>query len=203
MIMKNISLTTIISLVLFVALGASGCGYTLQGSGSVLPPDVKTIYIPFAENDSTEGSFGNIFTEALRDQFERFGTVIVSDERSGSDAELISRIKSVKRQTRAVTSTTDIAQQFDTTVTIEARLVKKNGAQLWSNPNIQVSSAVAAAQLGLQSGSTSFASGLGSASELSKLDPRQFARSQEQAALETLAQAASLKIYNDSVAPDF
>ena len=181
----------------------AGCGYTFQGAGSVLPPDVKKIYIPFAENDSTEGSFGNVFTEILRDQFERYGAVEVTDERSGSDAELISRIKSVKRSTRAVTNSTDIAQQFDTTVVIDARLVKRNGSQLWANPNMQISYAVAASQAGLQAGSSAFAAGLTTDASLARLDPRQFARSQEQSALEQIATTAAQMIYNQAVAPDF
>jgi hypothetical protein len=197
-------LFSILSLLFSVALTSLlGCGYTLQGTGSVLPPDVKKIYIPFAENDSTEGSFGNILTESLRDQFERFGAVEVTDKRLGADAELITRIKSVKRTTRAVTNTTDIAQQFDTAVVIDVRLVKKNGTMLWGNPNLQVSSAVAASQAGLQAGSASFAGGLTTDSSLARLDPRQFIRSQEQTALEQIALTASQTIYNQAVAPDF
>jgi len=190
-------------LIIVTATHLVGCGYTLQGSGSVLPPDVKKIYVPFTENDSTEGSLANLLTEALRDQFERFGVVEVTDSRLGADAELTSRIKSVKKTSRAVTNTTDVSQQFDTTVVIEARLIKKNGTQLWADSNLQVSSAVAASQAGLQAGSTSFAGGLTTDSSLARLDPRQFIRSQEQTALEQIALTAAQTIYNQSVAPDF
>jgi outer membrane lipopolysaccharide assembly protein LptE/RlpB len=180
-----------------------GCGYTLQGSGSVLPPDIKKIYIPFVENDSTDGAIANLFTESLRDQFERYGVVTVTNSRAESDAELLARIKQVNRSTRSVTSETDIADQFDTTLVIDVRLLKKNGTPLWVNPDLQVSTQVAASQGGLVASSSSFAGGLTTSSELSQLDPRQFARSQEQVALEKLAQNAAQLIYNSAVAPDF
>jgi outer membrane lipopolysaccharide assembly protein LptE/RlpB len=180
-----------------------GCGYTLQGSGSVLPPDVKKIYIPFVENDSTEGAIANLFTESLRDQFERYGVVTVTNTRAESDAELLARIKKVTRNTRSTTARTDVADQFDTTLTLDVRLLKKNGTPLWVNQDLQVSTQVAASTTGLVSSSANFAGGLTTSSELARLDPRQFARSQEQVALQTLAQNAATLIYNSAVAPDF
>lgn len=181
----------------------TGCGYTFQGGTSVLPSDVKQVFIPFVENDSTDGTFANLFTEALRDQFERYGIVEITEDRAVADAELLARVKSVKRTTRAVTSKTDVAQQFDTTVTIDAKLVKKNGTQLWANRNLQISSASAATQSGLVSNSVSFSGGLIGAGDLGSLDPRQFAKSQEQTALQKIAEMASVQIYNSAVAADF
>ena len=35
-------------------LTGSGCGYRLQGSGSVLPPDVQKIAVAQVENNTTE-----------------------------------------------------------------------------------------------------------------------------------------------------
>ena len=68
---------------------------------------------------------------------------------------------------------------------------------------MQISSAVAASQAGLQAGSSAFAAGLTTDASLARLDPRQFARSQEQSALEQIATTAAQMIYNQAVAPDF
>ncbi len=181
----------------------SGCGYTFQGSGSVLPPDVKKIYIPLVENDSTEGGISNVLTEALRDQFERFGVVQIVESAREGDAELTVRIKSVTKTSRSVTSKSDVALQSETSMVLSAVLQRQTGAVLWRNDNLAISTAYAAAEGGLVSSSSEFAQGVIGASELDNLDPRQFARSQEQAALEQIAQLASQRIYLDSVSPDF
>lgn len=197
-------LRTIQNISLFILLIVlNGCGYTFQGSGSVLPPDIKKVYIPFVENDSTEGGIASVLTEALRDQFERYGIVEIVENARESDAELTVRIKSVTKTSRSVTSKSDIALQFDTVMLISAVLKRQTGAVLWRNDNFSISTAFAASEGGLVSSSSDFAQGVIGASSLDNLDPRQFARSQEQAALEQIALLASRRIYEDSVAPDF
>lgn len=181
----------------------SGCGYTLQGGGSVLPPDVKKIYIPLVENDSTEGGVAGTLTEALRDQFERYGIVEVVDEALDADATLEARIKSVKRQSKAVTSKTEVALQYDVTMTLAASIKRRNGTLLYKNDNLALSSAFGATQAGVVSSSADFAQGVINATSLGNLDPRQLARSQEQQALQQIVSLAAQKIYQDSVAPDF
>jgi hypothetical protein len=37
------------SILVLSILAQFGCGYALQGAGSVLPPDIKKVYIPFLE----------------------------------------------------------------------------------------------------------------------------------------------------------
>lgn len=181
----------------------AGCGYTLQGGGSILPPDVKKIYIPFVQNDSTEGGIANIFTESLRDQFERFGVVEIVDDAQNADATLNARIKSIKRISRAVTSKTEVAVQYDVTMLVSATLKKKNGSILYRDENLSLSSAYGAAQAGVVASSSDFAQGVIGASSLDKLDSRQLARSQEQQALEQIASIAAARIYQDAVSPDF
>ena len=73
-----------------------GCGYTFHGGGSVLPPDVTKVMIPMVENNSTEPGLGAIVTEALRDQFERFGALSVVDSYGEADAVLDAKILEIK-----------------------------------------------------------------------------------------------------------
>ena len=192
---------TIVSMLGISAL--SGCGYTLAGSGSVLPPDVKKIYIPLAENDSTESGIANSLTEAFRDQFEQYGVVEVVDDSQDADATLEARIKSVKRTSRAVTSKTDVALQSDVTMAISATLTRRNGAILYQNENISISSAFGAAAAGVVASSASFAQGVISQSALANLDPRQLEQSQEQQALDQITTTAAQRVYQDAIAPDF
>ena len=111
------------SLLVFLALFSSalvvgGCGYQFQGSGSALPPDVKFIAIPRVENITAEPGLSTVLTEALRDEFDRYGAVTVVENESQADAVLRTRLISVVRNTDTVTSTTDAALELSTSLTL-------------------------------------------------------------------------------------
>jgi len=81
-------LLIIISLVLF---GLS-CGYSLRGTGSSLPPHIRTINVPMFENNTTRFQLDLKLTESVRDELTARGKVEVSPERTGADAVLIGEI---------------------------------------------------------------------------------------------------------------
>ena len=184
-------------------LWLSGCGYTLQGSGSDLPPDVKRIAIPFVENNSTEAGLASIVTEALRDQFERYGVLSVVDESASPDAILSARILSVVRQTASTTAKTDSALQLDTILTLSAEIKRPDGQLLWQNNRFRISRAVGTESGTIVTSSAEFAGSSLGASDLNNLGDREVFRGQEQDALAALAEQAARKIYDDAVTPDF
>lgn len=193
----------IIMLPLFLAVMASGCGYTFTGAGSILPPDVKRVYIPLTENNSTELGLSDVVTEALREQFDSYGVVTVVDSQNQADAVLRTTVLSVKRTTRSTTSSTDAALQLDTKLTISAELVRVTGPVLWRDGEISVSKSFGGDRNVVITSSADFASGSIGAEDIATLDPREVARGQEQEVLATLAEDAARKIYDDAVAPDF
>lgn len=183
----------------------AGCGYTFQGTGSVLPPDVKRIYIPMAENNSTEAGLSTILTEALRDRFERYGVVEVVDDIGSADAVLRTRITKVRRATGTVTST-DTALQEDLTMTMAADLRRVTGPVLWRNMSLSVTRTFGSASGGVVTTSADFTSGTLGATDLAALEgggTREVARGQESEALGNLADKAAQIIYDSAVAPDF
>ncbi len=188
---------------LSLMIGLSSCGYSFQGSGSVLPADVRKIYIPLAENNTTEPGLATLVTDAMRDRFDRFGTVQVVEKIGEADAVLNMAILSVKRNTRSVTSSTDLTQQYDTTMTMRGTLQRISGTILWTNRSIQVTKSYGTSSSSVVKTSPGFAnSGLNS-SDLNALDSREISRGQEQQSLELLAEQAATQVYNESVAPDF
>jgi len=195
-----------IGIIGLIALCLMGCGYAFQGTGSVLPPDVKRVYIPVAENTSTEGGLSTILTEALRDRFERYGVVEVVDDISGADAVLRSRVIKVKRSTGAVTSRTDTTIQQDLTLNMAVELRRVTGPVLWRNMNLSVTRSFGTASGAIVTSSADFAAGSLSASDLAALESggtREVARGQESEALNSLAEKAAQIIYDSAVAPDF
>lgn len=190
-------------LVVLICLSLIGCGYTLEGGESVLPPDVKNIYIPLVENNTAESGLSNTVTEALRDRFDRYGVLFVVNNRSQADAELQARIVSVKRNTRTSSSNTDTSLQVDSTLKLAAELRRITGPLLWQNKNISVSRSFGTASNVVVTSSVDFAQGSLSASDLTALDSRELARGQEQAVWERLAEEAAKQIYTKAVLPDF
>lgn len=78
----------IISLILF---GLS-CGYGLRGTGSSLPPHVRTINVPMFENNTTRFQLDLKLTESVRDELTARGKVEITPDRTGADAILIGEI---------------------------------------------------------------------------------------------------------------
>lgn len=194
--MKRISMLAILLLL-------GGCGYTLQGSGSILPTDVKIVTIPLAQNSTTQPNLGVVMTEALRDRFERFGVVNVTDERGGSDAILEARVVKLVRKASSLTSNTASALNFDLTLTVSATLKRANGQVLWRNDAVAATRTFGATGGVVVTSSADFAGGAIGTGALSSLDSLQVQRGQEQETLTLLADDIAKKIYDDAVAPDF
>jgi outer membrane lipopolysaccharide assembly protein LptE/RlpB len=182
----------------------SGCGYTLKGGGSVLPQDVKRVYVPMVENSSTETGVATILTEALRDQFERYGVLTVVEDLDEADAVLKARILKISESTRTTTGgNTDTGLQYDTSMRVQAELRRASGPLLWRNPDLSVTKTFGSSKESVVTGSVDFAEGTLSASDLSGLDTREIARGQRGQSLQDLAEQVAQTIYDQAVTPDF
>ncbi len=193
--MKYILLTLLILL--------SSCGYTFRGSGSILPEDVQKVYIPLVKNNSPEPGLSSLITEALRDEFERYGTLYVVNSEAEADAILLADIVNVKRATQSSTSTTDTALELSTSFTLSANLKRVTGAMLWQSPRVSVTKSFGTESNVVVASSPEFASGSISSQDLSNLNAREISRGQEQEAFEDLAEEVARKIYSQAVLPEF
>ena len=191
------------SLILFLVIALNGCGYTFQGGGSILPPDIKKVSIPVVENTSTEASLTALLTEALRDQFERYGALTVVEDEKDADVVLRARIVRVTRDTSTSSSRTDTSLQRDSVVQIAAELRRVNGQVLWRAPSMRISRQFGTTSDMVNTSSVGFSASSLGANDLSGLSSREIARGQEEDVFSDLADEAARKIYDDAVAPDF
>ena len=192
----------------YVVLGVAaamlwGCGYAFEGSGSVLPADVKRVYIPRVENNSTKTFLTSVLTEALQERFERYGVLTVVDNLGEADALLHARVNSVKRETRSVTTGTDTALQYDLVINSSAELRRVSGGVLWRESGMRVARSFGTTGAGVVTSSADFAGGSLGSGDLGALDDREVSRGQEQESLIDLAEELAKKIYAQAVAPDF
>lgn len=191
-------------IILFICtISSSGCGYTLRGSGSILPPDVRRIYVAPVVNNSTESNLGQLMTEALQDSFEQYGAVAVVDNEATADAVLRARVQRVSRGTASSTSRTDQALQQDLTMVVDGELRRTTGGLLWKNPRLSVSKPIGVSANVVVTSSSDFAGSALSGSDLSQLGTRELSRGQEQEAFEQLVIDVANKVYDEAVAPDF
>ena len=186
-----------------VTLLLCGCGYAFQGSGSILPPDVKTVAVPLVENDTSEQGLDIQLTEALRSRFERYGAVKVITNPALADAVLTAKVVRLTNRVRNVTGSTDIALQMDLLMTVSATLKRKNGQILWRNDSVNAVASYANVSGLVVTSSTSFAQGGIGADTLSGLDSREVSRGQQAQVLADAVDSISQKIYADAVAAEF
>ena len=179
------------------------CGYAFQGSGSILPTNIKKIFVKDVVNNTTESNVGIVLTEALNDRFDRYGTFSVVDSESEADAILTAKILDISRDTRSVTSGTDTALQLETSVQIAADLTSKSGLLLWSNPAMVLSDTFGTAASSVVSSSADFASGGLNSDDLASLNAREVSRDQERQIIEALLELSAKKVYEAAVLPEF
>lgn len=181
----------------------TACGYSFQGSGSILPPDVKKVYIPMADNLSPEVSLTMILTEAMRDRFDRFGVLTVVDEQRDADAVLKMTILALKRDTAATATGTNAQLKQNATITIGGELKKTTGEVLWRNTGITLSRAFGSTSGVVPTSSADFASAGPSAADLASLGNREVSRGQEKQTFEAIANDVAIRVYDEAVTPDF
>ena len=199
--MKNL-LLKIFTFTLLTAV-VTACGYTFTGSGSVLPPDIKKIYIPAVENNTTEVNLARQLTDAMQDQFERYGVVSIVDKLTDADAVLNIVIKSVTKDSKTSTSGTDTTLQYDIKMVISADLQRVTGQPIWHNHSISASQSYGATGSVVVTSSADFALSSLNASDISNMSSREVARGQESAALENISARLAKAVYDQAIAPEF
>lgn len=123
--------------VLATLCATSGCGYSLAGRGSFLPPHIQTIGVPMFTNSTSVVDVERRITERVRSELIGRGRYKVEPSANGVDAVLSGEIVSINILQSAVNaSRLATRQQVVLTAKIEFRDVKENKV-IWSNPSMQ------------------------------------------------------------------
>jgi outer membrane lipopolysaccharide assembly protein LptE/RlpB len=125
---------------LFVAAGlvvsaAAGCGYRLRGTGSSLPPGIKTISVPVFRNMTTRYELDVKLTRAVIDEFVARGRVRIAGDPAAADAVLEGVITSFSA-TPIGFSGQGQADRYNITVSASVTLKTPAGEKpVFSNPS--------------------------------------------------------------------
>lgn len=124
------------SLVACAAIGLAGCGYSLAGRGSFLPPEIKSIGIPTFINRTPVFNLETQLTQKVRAEFIGRGKYQILPEATGVDALLTGEVSSITVLPASFT-TQQLGSRYAITMTarVELRDTKANTV-LWENPSV-------------------------------------------------------------------
>jgi lipopolysaccharide assembly LptE-like protein len=123
-------------LLVVVACVSSGCGYTLAGRGSFLPPEIKIIGIPPFVNRTQVFNLETQLTQKVRTEFIGRGRYQILPEATGVDAVLTGEISGVSLTPLSMTQQ-QLASRYAITMTANVELRETKGnTVLWENPSL-------------------------------------------------------------------
>lgn len=120
-----------------LAIGGSGCGYSLAGRGSFLPAYIRTIGVPQFLNRSTVFNLETMLTQKVRAEFIGRGKYQVLPQNTGVDAVLNGEVTAVTITPSSFNPQTQLASRYAITMIakIELRDLRENKV-LWENPGV-------------------------------------------------------------------
>jgi hypothetical protein len=121
-------------IVFALLLSLAGCGYSLSGRGSSLPPTIRVVAIPLFANQTPVFELEQTLTERVRLEFISRGKFRVVPDATGSDAVLIGEIIGVTISPTSFNASQQATRYaFTLVVKVEFRDVKTNRV-LYENP---------------------------------------------------------------------
>jgi len=116
-------------------LVAAGCGYRLRGTGSSLPPRIKTLSVPMFKNQTTRFELDVKLTRAVINELVARGKVAIGADPAASDAVLEGEITGFTANPIGFSGANQ-ADKYSITVTAKVTLRDRSLATpLFANPS--------------------------------------------------------------------
>lgn len=118
-----------------LAVVLSGCGYSLVGTGTFLPPEIQTIHVPTFTNKTTRVELEQIVTRAVTGEFVSRGRLKVVGSPPEADA-LLEGVITGFGLTPVAFDEQGRATQYQVNVRAQIELVDRRGEEkvvLWKN----------------------------------------------------------------------
>jgi len=126
-----------LTLIMFAALGLTGCGYHVAGKADLVPEEIRTIAILPFNNVSMQYKLSDFLAESVsRELITRTRFKVVADP-AKADAILSGAVANLFSSAIVSDPVTARSTGVQMTVMIQARLVDSKGKVLFERPNIQ------------------------------------------------------------------
>jgi outer membrane lipopolysaccharide assembly protein LptE/RlpB len=118
-----------------VLLAGAACGYRLRGTGSSLPPRIKTMSVPMFKNRTTRFELDVKLTRAVINEFVARGKLVLTGDTAAPDAVLEGEITGFSASPIGFSGGNQ-ADKYNITVTAKVTLKERTSAQpLFENPS--------------------------------------------------------------------
>ncbi len=124
-----------LGILIALTITITGCGYSLVGTGSALPPHVKSIAIPLFTNSSSEPLIHRELTDAVRQAFINDNRLKVASKKRGSLL-LTGNLKSYELKPVAFTGR-DVAQEYWVLLGVDVKVYDQAKKKIYLEENYQ------------------------------------------------------------------
>jgi len=119
---------------LFLSVAVAGCGYALAGKTNNLPDYIRRIGIPVFQNQTTVPELDQVYTQAIRTEFQSRGRYTIVSDTTGVDAVLSGAIQSASQQPVAFVANTNQATRYQITVTVKVEFTDVKTGKIIASP---------------------------------------------------------------------
>ncbi len=121
-------------LVMALLVSAAACGYRLRGTGSSLPPRIRTMSVPMFKNQTTRFELDVKLTRAVINELVARGRITIGADPAAADAVLEGEITGFTANPIGFSGTNQ-ADKYNVTVTAKVTLQERSSAKpLFANP---------------------------------------------------------------------
>jgi lipopolysaccharide assembly LptE-like protein len=147
----------------------AGCGYHFVGQGSLLPADVRTVYVEPFVNRSREVGIDKELTSAVRGEFYRRGQLKVVDYSEQADVILSGVIRSLDTSVASVNRRDEVLQ-YESVLTMDVMLRRRQPNEiLWRGQNLRLTELHAGSRAAVVTTSSEFRMGTLNAIDVRRL----------------------------------
>mgnify|MGYP001591375447 CR=1 FL=1 len=119
---------------MILLVSAAGCGYRLRGTGSSLPPRIKTMSVPMFKNQTTRFELDVKLTRAVINELVARGRITIGADPAAADAVLEGEITGFTANPIGFSGTNQ-ADKYNVTVTAKVTLKERSSSTpLFANP---------------------------------------------------------------------
>jgi len=176
-------------------LVAGGCGYQFIGESSLLPKDIRTIYVEPFVNRTRDVGLERELASALRSEIYRKGRLRVTDQAEQADVILVGVIHSLD-STVASVNRKDEVLQYESAMTVDVTLRRRDPDEiLWRGPNVRVTDLYAGSRAAVVVSSSDFRSGTLSTSDVRRMTDIQLTEGQNRDSRDRLMERLAREVH--------
>jgi hypothetical protein len=182
-----------------ILAAVAGCGYHFVGQGSLLPADVRTVYVEPFVNRSREVGIDKELTSAVRSEFYRRGQLKVVDFSEQADVILSGVIRSLDSSVASVNRRDEVLQ-YESVLVMDVMLRRRQPNEiLWRGQNLRFAELHAGSRAAVVTTSSEFRMGTLNATDVRRLTDVQLTEVERQSVQSQLMERFAKELHQQVI----